>query len=193
GAGSAGAAVPTNGAGRFDRCPCASESAEAALATPLGGGAGSAGAAVPNNGAGRLDRCPCTSESAEDGEGVAGSGLPDELPSRLDLTVELAGELLGGLAGRRPGDHVRPAADDAVAVGLEAKCELLRLGVRPAGDADLPRCVAVPGGLLLDRLGRRLVVPAVLRLEPVLAPDELWVEVELRELGLDRGHRLVEL
>src|SRR5207247_4976601 len=30
-------------------------------------------------------------------------------------------------------------------------------------------------------------------LEPVLAPDELWVEVELRELGLDRGHRLVEL
>src|SRR2546425_7684121 len=140
---------------------------------PLGGGAGSAGAAVLNSGDGRLDRCPCTSESAEDGERVAGGRLPDELPAGLDLTVELAGELLGGLPGRRPGDHVRPAADDAVAVGLEAERELLGLGVRPAGDADLPRRVAVLCGLLLDRLGRRLVVPAVLRLEPVLAPDEL--------------------
>src|SRR5438105_3807571 len=133
-----------------------------------------------------------TPKTAEDGERVPGRDLPDELPARLDLAVEPVGERLGLLPRLGAGDHVSPAADDAVALRLEALRKLARLVVRAAGDPHLPGRIPRRERLLLDRARRGLVVPTVVGGEPVLRDDGLRLDAQLRAFGVDRLARLLE-
>src|SRR5262249_43563244 len=137
----------------------------------------------------RLEGSAVAREATEDSEGVLRRRLPGELPARLDLAVQAPGQLLGLLAGRGAGDHVGPAPNDPVAVGLEPQRELLRLAVGAARDPHLPGRVAVLDRLLLDRLGGRLVVPALLRLEPMLLAGRPGLVAHLGEVRPARGHR----
>src|SRR5581483_12124885 len=75
---------------------------------------------------------------------------------------------VGVLTGGAAHDQVAPLADGLVALGLELLRELAGRMPGAAVDPDLPRRVAVVELLLLPRLARRLVVPALLVLEPVL-------------------------
>src|SRR5579875_1549102 len=100
-------------------------------------------------------------ERRDDREGMALQGLPDQLAAGLDLAVQAAGERGRVLAGGAPGDHSVPAADDAVALGLETVGELARGAVVGRPEADLPRRVALGEHLRVGiRLGG-LVVPAL--------------------------------
>ena len=120
-------------------------------------------------------------EAAEDRERVPRHGLPDELAARLDLAVHALGERLGVLLRGRADDQVLPAALDRVALALERLGERTGLAVRREGDPDLPRRVAALELLFLPGLARRLVVPAVLGVEPVL--DRARLRLDLLALG----------
>jgi hypothetical protein len=115
-------------------------------------------------------RRPGAAHAAENGEGVAGHGLPDELAAGLDRAVQTGRQ--GLRVGLRSGadDQVAPLPDRLVALALELLGELAGLAARPGVDPNLPRRVALVELLLLPGLGRRLVVPALLLLEPALDP-----------------------
>src|SRR3954451_1167651 len=139
------------------------------------------------------ERCSVASEASEHGPRIARHRLPQELSAGPDLAVETGRERVRLLTGLDARDHVRPAPHDAVAVGHEPVGELLRLAVRGALDAHLPRCVAGVGGLLLERLAGRLAVPAILGVEPVLGDDLARSQAELADLAVDGRPRAVEL
>jgi hypothetical protein len=90
--------------------------------------------------------------------------------------VEPCRERLGVDPGGGADDQVAPLPDRVVALRLELLRELPRLGARAGVDAHLPRREPVLELLLLPRLAGRLVVPALLALEPaldaVLAADD---------------------
>src|SRR5581483_2073893 len=85
------------------------------------------------------------------------------------------------------------AAEGVVALRLELLRERVRLGAGRKGDADLPRRGAPIELLLFPRLRLRLVVPALLCLEPVLDPARLGLAAEAAKLGIDHGVRALGL
>jgi hypothetical protein len=82
------------------------------------------------------------------------------------------------------------AADDAVALLLELVGQLVRFVDGLALDPDFPGRVALLEELLLDVGAGRLVVPAVLLVQPVFDLDLLRGEPELVQLGFDDLLRL---
>ena len=82
-------------------------------------------------------------------------------------------------------------AERLVALRLELRRELLGFLARAALDAHLPRREALVELLLLPRLGRRFVVPALLGVEPVLDLARLRLDAVRAQLGLDDGLRLL--
>ena len=108
--------------------------------------------------------------AAEDGEGILGPGLPDELAARLDLPVQAGREGVRILARGRADDQVAPMADRVVPLPFELLGEGGGGMARAAVDAHLPGGVTVLELLLFPRLARRLVVPALFVVEPVLDP-----------------------
>lgn len=96
-------------------------------------------------------------------------------------------ERLRVLPRRRADDQEAPLAHGLVALGLELLGELAGRAARAAVDAYLPRRVAVVERLLLPRLGRRLVVPALLLLEP---PLDAMVAADDRRGTLRLGERV---
>src|SRR5690348_9739969 len=143
----------------------------------------------------RLDcrRPQSGAKASEDGEGVAGSDFPDDLAAGLDLAVELLRQRLGLFLGAHADEDVAPAAHDALAVPFESVGELLGVVVRLALDADLPRGVPAIEHLFLPRLGLRVVVPALLGVEPVLDAEDERLDVRFFELGFDDLERLPRL
>src|SRR5579862_4431116 len=133
------------------------------------------------------------SEAAEDGEGIRGSRLPGDLAAPLHLAVQAPGQGLGVLLGGRAHDQVLEAAEGVVALRLELLRERVRLGAGRKGDADLPRRGAPIELLLFPRLRLRLVVPALLCLEPVLDPARLGLAAEAAKLSIDHGVRALGL
>src|SRR5581483_583435 len=117
--------------------------------------------------AGGVKRKLCA-EAAEDGERVFGQRLPHHFAAGFHAAVEALREPLGILLRGRPDDQVLGLAHGPVPLVLELPGERLRGVARAASHADLPRCVAVLDLLLFPRLALRLVVPAVLVVEPVL-------------------------
>jgi hypothetical protein len=84
--------------------------------------------------------------------------------------VQACGQRLGVRLGGRADDQEAPLADRVVALALQLLRELAGRTAGAAVDADLPRRVALVELFLLPRLVRRLVVPALLLLEPALDP-----------------------
>ena len=123
-------------------------------------------------------------------KGLLRSGLPDELAARRDLAVHAGRQRLRVLLGRGPDDEELRLADHRVALPLELLCQRRRLVLRGALDAHLPRRVAAVELLLLPRLRRRLVVPALLVGEPVLDLARLRLDAVLAQLRLDHDLRL---
>src|SRR5262249_19548033 len=80
---------------------------------------------------------------------------------------------------------VLEAALGLVALGLELIGELVRLLAGRALDPHLPRSVAAVELLLLPGLALRLVVPAVLLVEPVLDPALARLDAVRAQLRLD--------
>ena len=107
----------------------------------------------------------------------------------MDAPRQLARFLLG----RRARDDEVKAPRDAVPLRLELVGELSRLLVRVALDANLPRRVALLEDLLVDVALRRLVVPALLFVQPVLDAALLGPEAVVAELGVDDVLRLLDL
>src|SRR3954471_8487160 len=145
-----------------------------------------AGRQLSNGGSG-------ASQASEDRERVAGSGLPDHLAARLDLAVDAGCERVCVLARVEPDDQVLPAPLDREAFLLEPVGQLARLVVRGEGDADLPGSKAALHGLLFPRLARRLVIPAILGVEPVLHGARDRRDVVVADLRLDHGARPLRL
>ena len=117
--------------------------------------------------------------------------LVDELAARLDLAVDALGQRVCVLAARGSDDEVLGAPLGLVALGLELVGELARRLVRSALDAHLPRGEAAVELFLLPGLAGRLVVPAVLLVEPVLDPARARLDPVLAEHGLDDRVRLL--
>src|SRR5437868_3441015 len=124
-------------------------------------------------------------EPAEDGEGVGAARLVDQLAAGLDLAVEPGGQRVRVLAGRSADDEVLETAFGLVPLRLETVGEIPRLLPRRAFDAHLPRRKAAFELFFLPRLARRLVVPPILLVEPVLDPARPCLDPALGELGLD--------
>jgi len=129
--------------------------------------------------------------AAENGERITRECLPDELSARLDAPVDAGSDGVRVLARGAADDQVAPLADRPVAVGLELLCERLCRVARAAVDPHLPWRVAVVELLLLPGLGRRLVVPPLLGLEPVLDAVRAAGE-RTRALGLGPRVRIDE-
>src|SRR5947208_13976040 len=132
-----------------------------------------------------IPRRALAAEAAEHRERVAGLDLVDELAAGLDLAVDPARELRGLLAVLGAGDHVREGAGDAVSRGAELVGELPSLVEALALDADLPGRVAALEQVLFDVRLRRLVVPAVLVVEPVLGHEPDGSQAFVLQLLLD--------
>jgi hypothetical protein len=90
-------------------------------------------------------------------------------------------------------DEVLEAAFGPVALSLEAVGELSCLLAGLTLDANLPRREPAVELFLLPRPARRLVVPAVLLVEPVLDPARPRLDAVLAELRLDDFQRLLRL
>jgi hypothetical protein len=108
--------------------------------------------------------------SPEDRKRIVRLGLPDQVAARLHLAVKPRCERVGVLAGGGADDQVAPVADRVVALLFQLLGEVAGSLAGAAVDAYLPRREAVRELLLFPRLARRLVVPALLVLEPVLDP-----------------------
>src|SRR5262249_11288905 len=132
-------------------------------------------------------------QAAENRERVARHRLVDDLAASLNFAVQLLRELLRLIARARPDKDVGPASDDIAALLLEPVGERVRVLVRRALDAHLPRGVAALEHLLLPGLVLRLVSPALPPGDPVLDADDERLDVGLLELGLDHLARLVGL
>src|SRR6476646_195399 len=124
-------------------------------------------------------------QAAEDGERIARLDLIDELAARLDLAVQAGCQGVGILAARGADDEVVEAPLGHVTLGLELIRKLTGLLARSALDAHLPRGEATLELFLLPRLARRLVVPAVLLVEPMLDPARSRLHAVLAQLRLD--------
>src|SRR5437588_5158633 len=124
-------------------------------------------------------------EPAEDGEGIGAARLVDQLAAGLDLAVEAGGQRVRVLAGRSADDQVLETAFGLVPLRLETVGESPRLLPRRAFDAHLPRRKTAFELFLLPRLARRLVVPPILLVEPVLDPARPCLHPALGKLGLD--------
>ena len=97
------------------------------------------------------------------------------------------------LAGVQSDDQVLPAPLDGEPFLLEPVREGACIVVRWQRHADLPGRKAALDRFLLPGLGRRLVVPAVLFVEPVLDRARHRGDVVVAELGLDDRTRLLRL
>src|SRR2546423_13642361 len=126
-------------------------------------------------------------QASEDGEGVLGSRFPDELAARLDLPVQARRERVGVFFRGRADDEVVEAAHGVVPLALELLRQGLRLLAGRALDTDLPRRVAAVELLLFPRVADRLVVPALLVIEPVLDACRVGRAAESAQLGLDHA------
>src|SRR5215468_2376792 len=147
------------------RCRAASnEEMRCARLIPLGGAAHT----EEYHSARRFSQRGLQTQAAEDGERVPGLGLQDDLSAGLDLAVEAGRKRVRVLAGGSADDEVVEAPLGLVALGLESAGKLVGLFARRTLDAHLPRCIAALELLLFPRLARRLIVPAVLLVEPVL-------------------------
>src|ERR1700751_545270 len=128
-------------------------------------------------------------ETAENRERALRSRFPDDLAARLDLAVEALRQLVRVLAGRGADDEIAEAPLRLVALGFELLRELVGLLAGRALDPPLPRGKAAVELFLLPGLHRRLVVPAVLRVDPVLDPARLRLDAVRAQLRLDNRER----
>jgi len=113
------------------------------------------------------------------------SRLPDDLAARLDLAVEALREGVGIFSRSGADDEVAEAALRLVALGFELLRELASLLAGRALDPHLPRCKAAVELFLFPGLARRLVVPPILFVDPVLDPARLRLDAVLAQLRLD--------
>src|SRR5207342_3731498 len=101
------------------------------------------------------------------------------------------GESVCVFAGRGADDQVLGAPLRLVALGLERFGERVRLLAGRTLDAHLPGSETAVELLLLPRLARRLVVPAILLVEPVLDLARLRLDAVRAKLGLDHEQSLL--
>src|SRR5438105_5086253 len=145
-----------------------------------------------SRGSRNLTRGKCAARSAGSGahaaehrERIAGNRFPDELAAGLGPAVQPRGERVRVFLRRCTDDDVAEAANNGVALSLERVGELAGLVVRTEPDPDLPRRVAAVELLLFPGLAGRLVVPALLVLQPMLDPRRARCAAEAPQLRLD--------
>src|SRR5207302_4361291 len=126
-------------------------------------------------------------QAAEDRERIAGLGLQHDLAAGLDLAVEAGRQRVGVLAARGADNEVVEAAVGLEALGLELLGKLASRLPRRTFDAHFPRREAAIELLLFPRFARRLVVPAILLVDPVPDATRSRLDAVRVPLGLDES------